>query len=58
MIRPLCGVSLLLTDAVISTSAFQAGLLSVEAAAFAAGVSMAGLALTARSIADRALPPV
>lgn len=56
MNRPLCGVALILTDAVVSTSAYQGGFLTVEAAAFAAGVSAAGLVLTARGLADRLMP--
>ncbi|NNJ24410.1 hypothetical protein [Alienimonas chondri] len=57
MNRPLCGVALILTDAVVSSSAYGAGVLTVEAAAFAAGVSVAGILLTARGIADKLLPP-
>ncbi len=58
MNRPLCGVALILTDAVVSSSAYGLGVLSTEAAAFAAGVSLAGILLTARGLADRLLPPV
>ncbi|QDT17110.1 hypothetical protein [Alienimonas californiensis] len=56
MNRHLCGVGLILTDSVVSTSAYGLGLLTMEAAAFAAGVSLAGILLTAHSIADRLLP--
>ena len=56
MNRHLCGVGLILTDAVVSSSAFSLGVLSMEAAAFAAGVSLAGIVLTAHALADRLLP--
>ncbi|MFH5804560.1 hypothetical protein [Alienimonas sp. DA493] len=56
MNRHLCGVGLILTDAVVSSSAYNLGVLTMEAAAFAAGVSLAGMFLTAHSLADRLLP--
>ena len=56
MNRSLCGVGVVLTDAVVSSSAYGMGLFSMEAAAFAAGVSLAGILLTAHALADRVLP--
>ena len=55
--RCLSGVALVLTDAAASGAAYGTGVMPPEAAAFAAGVSLAGLALTARSLADLLLPP-
>ena len=56
MSRHLCGIGLMLSDAVVSSSAYGLGVLTMEAAAFAAGVSLAGIVLTAWSVADAILP--
>ena len=56
MTRHLCGVGLVLGDAVLTTSAYNLNVMSAEAAAFAAGVSVVGLLITARAVADLMLP--
>ena len=56
MSRHLCGVGLVLSDAVVSSTAYGLGAMTAEAAAFAAGVSLAGLVLTALALADCVLP--
>ena len=55
MTRNLCGVGVVLLDVLVSGLALSTGSLSPEAAAFAAGVSLAGVLLTARGVADAVL---